>query len=97
MYCTGRTHLGFGHRIFIRYPPTCTHLALRQCPDEAASTDFTHLRETGSTLDIWLVPYKWLGGVCHSNISDAKMLAMEGPDRGVIETIGESILWHVFA
>src|SRR4051812_15222675 len=96
MYCTGRTHLGCGHRIFIRYPPTCTHLALRQCPDEAAPTDLTRLRETGSTLDIWLVPYKWLGGVCLSNISDANMFATEGSDRGVIETTGESVLWHVF-
>ena len=92
MYCMGRTHLGCGHRIFIRYPPTCTHLALRQCPDEAASINLTRLRETGSMLNIWLVPYKWLGGVCLSNISDAKMFATEGPDRGVIDTIGESVL-----
>src|SRR4051812_29324186 len=41
----------------ISYPPTCTCLALRQCPDEAAPTDLTRLRETGSTLDIWLVTY----------------------------------------
>ena len=36
------------------------------------------------------------GGVCLSNISDAKMFATEGLDRGVIDTIGESVLWHVF-
>ena len=54
------------------------------------------LRETGSTLDIWLVPYKWLGGVCRSNISDAKTFATEGPDRGVIESIVGLVLWHVF-
>src|SRR3954471_21208534 len=89
MYYTGRTHLGCGHRIFIRYPPMCTHLALRQCPDEAAPTDLMRLRETVSTLDIWRVPYKWLGGVCLSNISDVKMFATEGPDRGVIDTIGD--------
>src|SRR3954471_24028814 len=29
------------------------------------------------------------GGVCLSNISDAKMFATEGPDKGVIETIGD--------
>ena len=52
-------------------------------------TDLTRLRETGSTLDIWLVPYKWLGGCLSLYISDAKMFATEGPDRGVIETIGD--------
>src|ERR1041385_6588700 len=93
MYCTGRTHLGCGRRIFIHYLPTCTHLALWQCPDEAAPTELTRLCETGSTLDIWLVPYKWMGGVCLSNISDAKTFAMEGPDRGVIETIAGLVLW----
>ena len=36
------------------------------------------------------------GGVCLSNISDAKMFATGAPDRGVIETIDESMLWHVF-
>src|SRR3954464_7077444 len=96
MYCTDRTHLGCWHQFSNCYPPTCTHLALRQCPDEAAPTDLTRLREISSTLDIWLVPYEWLGGVCLSNISDAKMFATEGPDRGVIETIVESVLWHVF-
>ena len=55
-------------------------------------TDLTHLRETGSTLDIWLVPYKWLGGVCLSSISFAKTSAMEGPDSGVIETIAGLML-----
>jgi hypothetical protein len=93
MYCTDRTHLVCGHQFSNCYPLTCTHLALRQCPDEAAPTDLTRLRETGSTLDIWLVPYKWLGGVCLSNISDAKTFATEGPDRGVIETIAELVLW----
>src|SRR3954466_828133 len=96
MYCTGRTHLGCGHRIFIRYPPACTHLALRQCPDEAAPTNLTRLHESGSTLDIWLVPYKWLGGVCLSNISFAKTFATKGPDNGVIETIAGLVLWLVF-
>ena len=33
------------------------------------------------------------GGVCLSNISDAKTFATEGPDRGVIETIAELVLW----
>ena len=60
-------------------------------------TDLTRLRETGSTLDIWLVPYKWLGGVCLSNISFAKTFATEGLDRGVIETIAGLVLWLVFA
>ena len=87
MYCTGRTHLGCGHQFSNCYPPTCTRLALRQCPDEAAPTDLTRLRETGSTLDIWLVPYKVAGGCLSLCISDAKMFATEGPDRGVIETI----------
>ena len=36
------------------------------------------------------------GGVCLSNSSDARMFATEGPDRGVIETILELMLWHVF-
>ena len=48
-------------------------------------------------LDIWLVPYKWLGGVCLSNISDAETFATEGPGRGVIETIAGLVLWLVFA
>src|ERR1041384_373408 len=87
MYCTGRTHLGCGHRIFIRYPPTCTHLALRQCLMKRPPTNLTRLRETGSTLDICLVPYKVAGGCLSLCISDAKMFATEGPDRGVIETI----------
>src|SRR3954465_13976142 len=92
MYCTDRTHLVCGHQFSNCYPLTCTNLALRQCPDEAAPIDLTHLRETGSTLDIWLVPYRWLGGVCLSNISFAKTFATEVHDRGVIETIAE-LLW----
>ena len=36
------------------------------------------LCETGSTINIWLAPYKWLVG---------------GPERGVIETIILSVLW----
>ena len=36
------------------------------------------------------------GGVCLSNISDVKMFATEGSDRGVIETIAGLVLWHVF-
>src|ERR1043165_9436120 len=91
MYCKGRTHVGCGHRIFIRYPPTCTHLALRQCLMKRPSTDLTRLRETGSTLDIWLVPYKWLGGCLSLCISDAKMFATEGPVRDVIETDGSGM------
>ena len=74
----------------------CSHLALQQCPDEAAPTDLTRLRETGCMLDIWLVPYKWLGGVCLSNISFAKTFATEGPDRSAIETIAGLVLWLVF-
>src|ERR1041385_3707307 len=93
MYCTDRTHLVYGHQFSNYYPLTCTRLALRQCPDEAPPTDLTRLRETGFTLDIWLVPYKWPGGVCLSNISDAKMFATEGPDRGVIEKIEGLVLW----
>ena len=65
------------------------HLALRQCPDEVAPTDLTRLRETSYTLDIWLVPYKVAGGCLYLCISDAKMFATEGPDRGVIETIAD--------
>ena len=95
MYCTDRTHLGCGHQFSNCYPPTCTYLALRQCPDEAASTDLMRLRETGSMLDIWPLPYKWLGGVCLSNISDAKTFATEGPDRGLIEKIVEIVLLYV--
>ena len=49
--------------------------------DEAAPTDLTHLRETGSMLDIWLVPYKVAGGCLSLYISHAKMFATEGPDR----------------
>src|SRR3954470_1035089 len=96
MYCTGRTHLGCGHRIFIRYPPTCTHLALRQCPDEAAPTDLTRLRETGSMLDIWLVPYKWRGVSVSLTLATRRCLQRRAP-TGVIETIVELVLWHVFA
>src|ERR1041385_5285044 len=96
MYCTDRTHLVCGHQLSNCYPLTCTRLELRKCPDEAAPTDLTHLRETGSTLEIWLVQYKWLGGVYLSNISDAKTFAKEGPDRGVIETIAVLVLWLVF-
>ena len=97
MYCMDRSHLVCGHQFSNCYPLTCTRLALRQCPDEAAPTDLTRLHETGSTLDIWLVPYKWLGGVCLSNIRFAKTFATEGPDRGVIETIAGLVLWLVFA
>ena len=96
MYCMDRTHLVCGHQFSNCYPPTCTRFALQQCPDEAAPTDLTRLRETGSTLDICLVPYKWLGGVCLSDIRFAKKFATEGPDRGVIETIAGLALWLVF-
>src|SRR4051812_50223690 len=88
MYCTDRTHLVCGHQFSNCYPLTCTHLALRQCLMKRPPTDLTRLRETGSTLDIWLVPYKVAGGGLSLCISDAKMFAMEGPDRGVIETNG---------
>ena len=51
------------------------------------------LRETGSTLDIRLVPYKVaLGGVCLSTLADVAF-ATEGPVRGVIETIVWFMLW----
>src|ERR1043165_6226169 len=89
MYCTDRTHLVCGHQFSNCYPPTCTHLALRQCLMKRPPTDFTRLRETGSTLDIWLVPYKVAGGGLSLCISDAKMFATEGPDRGVIDTISD--------
>src|SRR3954467_1801052 len=88
MHCTGTTHLGCGHRIFIRYTPTCTHLALLQCLMKRPLTNLTRLPETGSTLDIWLVPYKVAGGCLSLCISDAKMFATEGLDKGVIETNG---------
>ena len=55
------------------------------------------LCETGSTLDIWLVPYKVAGGCLSLCISDAKMFATEGPDRGVIETIGDRCCGMFFA
>ena len=71
-------------------------IALRQCPDEAAPNYLTRLRETSFTLDIWLVPYKVAGGCLSLCISDAKMFATEGPDRGVIETIAGLVLWLVF-
>ena len=51
------------------------------------------LRETGSTLDIRLVPYKVaLGGVCLSTLAGVAF-ATEGPVRGVIETIVWLTLW----
>src|SRR4051812_18144304 len=96
MYCTGRTHLGCGHQFSNCYPPTCTCLALRQCPDEAAPTDLTRLRENGSTLDIWLVPYKCLGGVCLSNITFGKRLELGAPSGGEIKTFGGFWLWFFF-
>ena len=40
------------------------------------------LRETGSTLDIWLVPYMWLAGVSLSYFSDMAF-ATEGPEQGI--------------
>ena len=44
------------------------------------------LHETGSALDIWLVPYMRLAGDCLSYFSDMAFTT-EGPESGVIETI----------
>ena len=44
------------------------------------------LRETGSAIDIWLVPYMRLAGVCLSS-NGSMTFSTEGPKRGVIETI----------
>src|SRR3954468_12540053 len=95
MYCTGRTHLGCGHRIFIRYPPTCTHLALRQCLMKRPPTDLQRLRETGSTLDIWLVPYKVAGGVCLPALAMRRCLQRRAPTGGNRDG-WETVLWLVF-
>src|ERR1041384_5073062 len=97
MYCTDRTHLVCGHQFSNCYPLTCTHLALRQCLMKRPPTDLTRLRETGSMLDIWLVPYKVPGGCLSLCISDAKMFATEGPDRGVIEMDGRRCCGMFFA
>jgi hypothetical protein len=48
-------------------------------------TSRVHLHETGSSLDIWLVSYMQLGGVCFSYFS-GMAFATEGPKRGVVET-----------
>src|SRR3954468_5582381 len=74
-----RTHLVCGHQFSNCYPLTCTRLALQQCPDEAAPTDLTRLRETGSTLDIWLVPYKWLGVSVSLTLATRRRLQRRAP------------------
>ena len=50
------------------------------------------LRETGSALHIWFVPYMRLAGVCLSS-TGSMASSTEGPERGVIETIILSVLW----
>ena len=54
------------------------------------------LRETGSALDIWLVPYMRLAGVCLSS-TGGMAFSTEGPKRGVIEANILSALWLKFA
>ena len=49
-------------------------------------TSHVHLCETGSALDIWLVPYMRLG-VSVSLTLVGMTFKTEGPERGVIETI----------
>ena len=44
------------------------------------------LCETGSAIDIWLVPDMRLAGVCLSS-NGGMAFSMEGHERGVIETI----------
>ena len=44
------------------------------------------LRETGSALDIWLIPYMRLGVSVSLTLVDIAFTT-EGPERGVIETI----------
>src|ERR1041384_2909798 len=87
MYCMGRTHLGCGHEIFIRYPLTCTHIALRQCLMKRPRPTLRVYARLVPRLTYGLYHIKWLGGCLSLCISDAKMFATEGPDRGVIETI----------
>ena len=53
------------------------------------------LCETGSTINIWLAPYKWLVGVCLSS-NGGMAFSTEGPERGVIETNILSALWLKF-
>ena len=50
------------------------------------------LRETGSTPDIRLVPYMWLGGCSFSDFS-GHGICKRGPRKGVIETVAYSMLW----
>ena len=50
------------------------------------------LRETGSALDIWLLPYMRMAGVCLSS-TGSMASSTEGREWGVIETIILSVLW----
>src|SRR4051812_36326397 len=96
MYCTDITHLVCAHQFSNCYPLACTHLALRQCLMKRPPTDLTRLRETGSTLDMWLVPYKWPGGVCPSALAMRRCL-QQWPHRGCNRDDWGSVLCHVFS
>ena len=63
--------------------------------DEAAPTDLTRTltRDWLPRLTYGLYHISGFGGVCLSNISNAKTFATEGPDGDVIETIVELVLW----
>src|SRR4051812_41972874 len=58
-------------------------------------TDLTRLRENGSMLEIWLVPYKVVRGVCLSALAMRRCL-QRGPRQGCNRDGWETMLWHVF-
>jgi hypothetical protein len=56
---TVRTHRGWGRWFSYCYPFMCIYSCLWHC--WIASGPWSTLRETGSTTDVWLASYKWLG------------------------------------
>jgi hypothetical protein len=94
--CTGtvRTHHGCGHWFSYCYPFICICSCLWHCwvARGPRPTLRVTLRETGSTTNIRLTSYKWLGG-CQFLLFSGHGFCNGGPLAGVEETISKSPLW----
>ena len=84
-----------GTRSYNWYSLTCTCHTVGLLDEAPGLTLRILLGETGSAIDIWLVPYMRFVGVCLSS-NGGMAFSTEGPERGVIETNILSALWLKF-
>jgi hypothetical protein len=91
---TVRTHCGCGRWFSYCHPFICIYSCLWYCCIASGTRPTLRiiLRETGSTTDIRLASYKWLGG-CQFLLFSGHGFCNGGTLAGIKETISKSPLW----